>query len=269
MELKLEKVVSWFTVFTAWAYLLGWLKRYFYFQTFGIGLSSVNLSAQDYLFESWYPLESVFFFVLMLWIAVLVRRIWVRIVAAIFFVLPFLAHAAYIHYDWIIAYWFVHVNQSILKFTPFVVLLLIVVFDRQESSRLLTLSWPYDKLYFVVFVLAIFAWSVSAAKHFGGSDADSVLVCPGKYLSNVTIHVTSGAPDQLRNLELNHNLYMLYASHDSYFLLDGTNFPCVTDRRRLDLSQRNMKLYDVPRARVDWIDDSKKPNADPGALILY
>jgi hypothetical protein len=269
MEIKLEKVVSVLTVFAAWAYMLGYLKRYYYFQTFGIGLSSLHLSPQDYLFESWYPLENVFFFALLLWIAAVVRRFWVRIIAAMYFPLPYLGQWAYNHYDWRAAYALAHLSQSILKFTPFVVLLMVIVFHREESRRLLSLSWPYGKFYFVLFVVAVFAWSVSAAKHIGGADAAKLLVCPEDSLSRVKLHVSTTAPEQLKNLERNQNLYILYASQYRYFVLDGTDFPCVRDRREIDLSDNELKLYDIPRDRIDWIDDFKKPDTEPGALILY
>jgi hypothetical protein len=65
---KLEKAVGVVAVVAAIAYSLGWLKTFSYFETFGIGLPTLNMSIQDYLFESWFVLENVVFFVLFSWV---------------------------------------------------------------------------------------------------------------------------------------------------------------------------------------------------------
>src|ERR1700719_2170496 len=105
MQIKLGQIVSVLSVLTAWAYSLGWLKSWFYFDTFGIGLSSLKIAPQDYLFESWYVLENVIFFVVLLWTAAMIRRLWVRIVAALYFPLPWLVQAAFVHRSWPLANW--------------------------------------------------------------------------------------------------------------------------------------------------------------------
>jgi hypothetical protein len=54
LKLKLETVLASVGLLRALAYALGFLKSLYYFSTFGIGLRSLDLSPQDYLFESWF-----------------------------------------------------------------------------------------------------------------------------------------------------------------------------------------------------------------------
>jgi len=64
----------------------------------------------------------------------------------------------------------------------------------KKRDQFWQLAWPYTKLWAVVYVLVILAWSVSAAKHFGNYDAKRVLSDPAKYLSRVKLHYSSNAP---------------------------------------------------------------------------
>ncbi len=260
MELKLQKVVSVLTLLTAWAYSLGWLKMSFYFATFGVGLSSLKIPVQDYLFESWYVVENVFFFLLLLWIAAISRHWLVWLITAAYSFIPYLTQAAFLRHHWRIASWLTEHDHSILKFTPFVVLLLVMLIRKQEFQRLKNLSWPYTRSSFAVFVLVVFAWSISAAKHFGASDADRVLLSPPKYLSHVKLHVSSSAPE-LKPLESRPNLYMLYASPDDYFVWDTTDF-------LFGVPGRQVTLLGAPRDKIVSVDAWKEPEIKPGALIF-
>jgi len=59
MELKLTRILSLLTLVAAWAYSLGWVGSSYYYGTFGVGLESIELSVQDYLFASWYTVQNV------------------------------------------------------------------------------------------------------------------------------------------------------------------------------------------------------------------
>jgi hypothetical protein len=266
MRIKLTQVVSVLSVLTAWAYSLGWLKTYFYFDTFGISLSSLKIAPQDYLFESWYVLENVVFFVMLLWTAAMIRRLWVRVVAVLYLPLPWMVQTAFVHRNWPVANWLTGHDYMVYKYTPFVVLFLVILLYKQERLRLKELSWPYSRFYFVVFVIAIFAWSVSAAKHIGGADADRLLVCPAKYLADTKLHFAEKYPD-LKQLASKPGLYILRATPDRYFILDTEGRECDKPGAKVDLSTRMIKIYDVPQDKIDWIEDLKKPNPGPGALF--
>ena len=266
MRLKIEQVLSVLSVLAAWAYSLGWLKSFFYFDAFGIGLSSLKMAPQDYLFESWYVLENVFFFALLLWTAAMIRSWWVRVVAALYFPLPWMVHAAFVHRSWPLADWLANHDYMVYKYTPFLVLLFVIIVHKQERLRLKELAWPYSRFYFIVFVIAVFAWSVSAAKHMAGADADRLLLCPAKYLADTKLHVSEKAPD-LKGIASKPGLYILRATPDRYLILDTEGFACEEPGAKVDLSRRTIKLYEVPQDKIDWIQDLKKPNPGPGALI--
>jgi hypothetical protein len=144
--------------------------------------------------------------------------------------------------------------------------LLVILFYKQERLRLTDLSWPYSRFYFAVFVIAVFAWSVSAAKHIGSADADRVLLCPAKYLSDSKLHVSEKFPD-LKQLTSKPGLYILRATPDRYFILDTEGLGCEEPGTKVDLATKIIKIYDVPQDKIDWTEGLKKPDPGPGALI--
>src|SRR5262245_15266134 len=223
MQLRLEKILSALTLFTALAYSLGWIKTFYYFQTFGIGLSSLGFSPQDYLFESWFVLENIVFFMLLSWTIILSKRWWAYGVGTFYLALPYLSDLAFQHRDRTVATFLLEHRHSLLKFVPFLLLGILVVLEwknRREwkkRDQFWQLAWPYTKLWAVVYVLVILAWSVSAAKHFGSYDAKRVLSDPAKQLSRVKLHFSDNAhaPCVGNSPDL---LFMVYATRDSLFL---------------------------------------------------
>lgn len=89
MELKLGKIASVLTLIAAWAYSLGWIKTFYYYNTFGIGTESLDLTPQDYLFASWYTVETLVFFVLLLWVVAVSRRLWPWLFVLAYLPIPF------------------------------------------------------------------------------------------------------------------------------------------------------------------------------------
>jgi len=137
MQMRLEKILSALTLFTALAYSLGWIKTSYYFQTFGIGLSSLGFSPQDYLFESWFVLENLVFFLLLSWTVILSRRWWAYAVGVFYLVLPYLSDLAFQYWDRTLAKFLVEHRHSLLKFVPFLLLRsLLLCFGMEESSRM-------------------------------------------------------------------------------------------------------------------------------------
>jgi hypothetical protein len=265
MQLRLEKILSALTVFTALAYSLGWIKTLYYFQAFGIGLSSLQFTPQDYLFESWFVLENLVFFLLLSWTIILSKRWWAYGVGVLYLMLPYLSDLAFQHRDHVLAAFLVEHRHSLLKFVPFLLLGTLVVLEWKnrhawkKQDQFWQLAWPYTKLWAVVYVLVILAWSVSAAKHFGSYDAKRVLSDPGRHLSQVKLHFPdnsppaclAGSPDRL---------FMVYATRESLFLWDASGFV-------LGPGPQNARICEVPRAAVRWIEASKRIELDPGVLF--
>lgn len=260
MQLKLEKILSALTVIAAFAYSLGWLKTYSYFQTFGIGLGALDLSIEDYLFESWYVLENVLFFLLMGWLAVKSKRVWVYVLWALYLTVPLGTHAAYQYRSWFGADWLIGHQHTVLKFVPFVVLAILWLADRGAAKQMADMSWPHGRFAGVVFLLVTAAWAISAAKHFGGGDANQVLLDPATHLSRVRLHVAEDVPPVLA-AEPEATLYLLYASPNRYFVWDTSGFSFFQPPRRA-------RVLIVPRENVKWIETWKEVQVQPGSLLF-
>jgi hypothetical protein len=260
MEFKLEKIVSALALLTAWAYLIGWLKTYSYFQTFGIGLSSLDIAVQTYLFESWYVVENVFFFSLFLWIVVVAKRKWVWPIAALYMLIPYLGQWSYSHINWGVASWLIGHESTVLKFVPFALALVVIVIHPDARTRFRELSWPRTRLFSGLFAVVVFAWSVSAAKHLGASDGNSVLLDPPGHLSHVKLHISESAP-QLKSLETRQNLYMVYASPQRFFVWDVTGFEFGKPGQKIN-------ILDLPRGEVEWVEASKQVQTAPGSFLF-
>ena len=193
MELKLTKILSSLTLIAAWAYSLGWIKTSYYFRSFGIGLESVEYSIQDYLFASWYVLQNVMFFVLLLWIAAIAQRKWIYAVVILYLPLPYLTDLSYSHlnsptWGWLFAP-LAGIPHSILKFVPFLVLVVVIGINKEIRARFQESSWPHGNFALVVLSIVAIAWSISAAKHFGTSDANYILRNPAKTLLRAKLRI--------------------------------------------------------------------------------
>jgi len=198
MELNLTKILSSLTVLAAWAYSLGWIKSLYYFSTFGVGLESTELSVQDYLFASWYTVENVLFFILLLWVAVVAQRKWVYVVVLLYLPMPLLIDVSYSHLASPLLGgfpgWFVDRAHTVLKFVPFLVLLIVLVVHKDTHERFKDSSWAHGKFALAVLWLVVIAWSISAAKHFGTSEANRAMLAPDKYFLQITPPASANLP---------------------------------------------------------------------------
>jgi hypothetical protein len=259
MESKLSKILSSLTILAAWAYSLGWIKTLYYFRAFGIGLESVEYSVQDYLFASWYVVENILFFLLLLCLAAIVRRTWVYLIVLLYLPLPLLTEASYSHLNWAICRWFVDVPHSVLKFVPFVVLLLAIWIhpDARPWFRK-----PFERLKdfpLVLVLIVAVAWSISAAKHFGASEAKNVLRNPEGSLLRVKLDIAEAGPE-LKPLETRQSLYLLYLSPHRCILLDTAGFV-------FGQPGAHVSVLFVPPEKVELVDGLRKVQMNPGRLF--
>ncbi len=263
METKLTKILSLLTLVGAWAYSLGWIRTSYYFRSFGIGLESVEYSPQDYLFASWYTVENVMFFVLLWWVAAMARKKWVYVVAALYLPLPYLTDLSYSHLSsptWGWLFWlFVSIPHSILKFVPFLILGAVIMRNKEGYAIFKESSWPHGNFALVALSIAAIAWSISAAKHFGTSDANNILRDPAKTLLHVKLRVLDGAPN-LKPIETRQSIYLLYYSAHRCILLDTTGFT-------FGQSGAHFTILYVPPEKIEMIDGLKNADLDPGRLL--
>jgi hypothetical protein len=259
-RIKLEVILSTLTALAAVAYSLGWLKTLYYFQAFGIGLPSLQLSVQDYLFESWFVLENVFFFVLFSWCAVKTARWWVIAIALIYSFLPIAAHYAFLASGHAPAEFLIKYRHTILKFLPLAVLLVVWIFDRSSFQKLKDLSWPYGDAAFVLFVTVVLAWSVSTAKHFGSYDANSVQRSPDRYLPHAKVHFASNVSEKPLTAEAS-ELYVIYETPARYFLWNHTDF-------KFGESDTKLHLIVIEKERIEWVETWKSFQVQQASLFL-
>ncbi|MGC2465149.1 MAG: hypothetical protein WA517_08130 [Candidatus Acidiferrum sp.] len=283
----LEKAVAGISILAAIAYSLGWLKSLFYFETFGLGLPSLDLTVQYYLFESWFVIENLVFFVLLSWVLQACFRLelrnkvfrvlwWIALagLAYLYLMLPNYTDRAFsqvkdcaaLQVKWwpMSQAWLPSHYNSLLKFIPFVVygILAVVIalelrFRRNEHpsfgrlQRLEHLLSAQSGHHLVVYSVVVLAWSISLAKHVGVIDAKTRLVCPEQNLSSVAVHLAPNSPKILKdeNLEQNQNLYLLHESPNKYFIWDKTGFVFGNDQK--------IRILAVPRGNVEWISTSK------------
>src|SRR5215831_10500673 len=119
MQLKLDAVLSSLGVFTAIAYVLGWLQYFYYFDTFGIRIAAVELSVQDYLLNSWFVVENVLFFLILAWVVIKTPRWWSFVVGVAYFLIPIAAHYGFFYPGWWGADFLIEYRHTLLKFIPF------------------------------------------------------------------------------------------------------------------------------------------------------
>ncbi len=232
MELQFGKIASYLTLIAAWAYSLGWIKSLYYFSTFGVrNLESLEITPQDYLFASWYTLENVLFFVLLVWVAALSGRLWPWLFVALYLPIPFLTEWSYGHLKWHICRYLVENPHSILKFLPFIVLILVICVHRDTIARFRECSWTHGNFALALLSIVVLAWSISAAKHIGSSDAKRAL----RFREANLLHVNLRSPDkatELKWFESNPNLYLLYFSAHRCIVLDLTDYNMDSDQSR-------------------------------------
>ena len=273
VELKFGSIASSLTLIAAWAYSLGWIKTLYYFSTFGIGLESLELTPQDYLFASWYTVENLMFFLLLLWIVAVSGRLrpWWRLwpwsFVAVYLLVPFLTEWSYGHLHSGIFRYLVDNPHSILKFLPFIVLILVILIHRDTIPRLRESSWPHGNFAFALLLIVAVAWSISAAKHIGSSDAKRALRYPEANLLHVQVHFAETAME-LKPIESRQKLYMLYFSPHHCIVLDLADYDIEKDQGK-DESTSPIHVFDVPRENVRLVDGTRKIQMSAGELLSH
>ena len=271
MHPKLELVLSWVGLVTAVAYCLGWLKVFYYFDAFGIGLQGLELSPTDYLFESWFVLENVAFFILLAWLVIHSRHWAMWIVGVVYALVPILSHYAFLYPHNALAVFLISYRHTILKIVPFVVLIVLVIAEwavpaePERSGRGLVatsmrhLAWPYSHGALAVFVMVIAAWSISTAKHFGSYDANQAMLSPDEYLPRVTVELKPG--EASRTNLTGSELFLLFANQRQLFIWDRSGFS-------FSPGPSAVKILVVPRQDVRVLALTKPHYIQRGSLYL-
>ena len=267
MGLKFGKIASYVTVIAAWAYSLGWIKSLYYFATFGVGLESLELTPQDYLFASWYTVENVMFFVLLMWVAALSGRLWPWLFVAVYLPIPFLTEWSYGHLGWGICRYLTENPHSILKFLPFIVLVLMICIHRDTIRRFRECAWTHGNFAFALLLIITIAWSISAAKHIGSSDAKRALRDPEANLLLVNLRSTDTATE-LKWFESNPKLYMLYLSPHRCIVLDLADYDIWEDQGK-DKSVSYVRVIDIPRQNVRLVYGIRHIQMGAGELLWH
>jgi hypothetical protein len=263
MQLKLDTVLSSLGVFTAVAYVLGWLQYFYYFDTFGIRLAAVELTVQDYLLNSWFVIENVLFFLILAWLVIKTHRWWSYVIGVGYFLIPISAHYAFFVPGWWGADFLIEYRHTLLKFIPFGLLAAVLLRDWRRGSRppsvTLDLSWPYSRVMFVLFLIVVSAWSVSMAKHFGSFDANLELRYPERMLSKVRLHT---APDiELEEFAKSDALYLVHATPTQLFIWNAAGFVFGQHDQRV-------VIYVIKRDKVQWFETTKGLQIQRGNFIF-
>jgi hypothetical protein len=267
VELQFGKIASYLTLIAAWAYSLGWVKSLYYYATFGVGLESLELSPQDYLFASWYTLENVLFFVLLVFVAALSGRLWPWLFVALYLPIPFLTEWSYGHLDWGVCKYLTENPHSILKFLPFIVLILVICIHRDTVARFRECSWTHGNFALALLLIVVLAWSISAAKHIGSSDAKRALHNPEANLLLVNLYSLDSATE-LKWFESKPKLYMLYLSAHRCIVLDLSNYDMDRDQS-MDESLTYIRVIDIPRENVRLVYGIHHIQMSAGELLWH
>jgi len=264
MRLNLESLLSAVGVLTAVAYVLGWLQAFYYFDSFGIRLASVEMSPQDYLLNSWFVLENVVFFVILLWIIGKTPRWWSFMIGGVYSLIPIGAHYAFFFPDSRVANFLIEYRHTLLKFIPFAMLAAVTLFDWLRGTRALgaaiDLSWPHGKAMFVLFVIIVAAWSVSVAKHFGSFDANLELRYPDRMLARVQLRKAAEIVDS-QVVSPPPVLYLIHATPTQLFIWNSTGFT-------FGKPDQHVTMYVIARDEVKWFDTTKTFVVQRGSFVF-
>jgi hypothetical protein len=259
VRIKFETLISGITVLAGVAYSLGWLKTYYYFDAFGIALPALELSVQDYLFESWFVVENLLFFALLLWFVAIRVRWWTITLILAYGLIPIASHYSFLGQGSLLPSLLIDYRHALLKFIPFAVYG-IDWFLRRRSYSLASWSWPYTSGSLALFLLVTLAWGISTAKHFGSFDANRCQNAPDRFLPRAEVWledesdqgtVTSGA-------EL---MYLVYASPSHYFLWQHGDF-------EFGKQDAAIHILILPKSRVRKIETWKAFQIQPGSMFF-
>lgn len=264
MRLKLEPVLSALGLFTAVAYVLGWLQAFYYFDSFGIRLASVEMAPQDYLLNSWFVVENVLFFLILIWVILKTPRWWSYLIGVLYFMIPIAAHYAFFAPDRWGANFLIEYRHTLLKFIPFSLLGAVMLHDWLRGSRpfgnAIEVSWPHGNGLFVLLVIIVAAWSVSVAKHFGSFDANLELRYPSRMLAKVQLRA---APDVVGGaaFEQMSDLYLVHATPTQLFVWNSTGFTFAAPDQKVT-------IYVIARSKLEWFETSKSFLIQRGSFIF-
>jgi len=263
MSLKLEKVLSSLGVISAIAYVLGWLQAFYYFDTFGIRLASVGMTPQDYLLNSWFVIENVVFFLILVKVVITTRRWWLWVIGAGYFLIPIAAHYAFFVPDWSAARFLIEYRHTLLKFIPFALLFGVMLADRvsgsHPASRVLELPQAPGAGWIALLVIIVGAWSVSVAKHFGSFDANLELRHPDKMLATVRLHQAGAAVSEV--LTPVGTLYLVHATPTQLFIWDSGGFT-------FGQPDQKVTIHAIARDKIGWFETTKNMQIQRGSFIF-
>lgn len=228
------------------AYLLGWLKTLYYFNTLGVDAAWIEQTTGERFVESWFVLQNTLFFALIWWIAIK-SRWWPAVALAIVHALiPLASHYAFAFPQSGPAAFLIDYRHTVLKLLPFAALALLWWLRPHSREELKRAHWPHGLPAALLFALIVVSWSLSAAKHFGSYDANRALRWPERHLTAITIHGDEPVKDRL---------FLLHANRDSLVLWDRQ---ATTEPR----------IVVVPRSEIDWLESTKEFSVQPGAQFL-
>jgi hypothetical protein len=251
----------------AFAAVLGWLKSLYYYRAFGLGLGLLDLSFADHLLESWFVVQNLLFFVLMWWIVIRTRRLWVAIVAILHGVLPIASHYAFAFHDHPLGQALIHYRHTLLKLLPFGVLGIVWLAYPRFRQPLARLSWPYGGAALALFGIVIVSWGVSAAKHFGSYDANLALLSPSAQLARVEIRqrvrneTTDVSTDVTTDLPTDGRLlYLVHADRNRLIVWDPSGFEYGRTPE--------VRTIVVRSDGVEWLEVRAGFQIQPGRMFL-
>jgi hypothetical protein len=263
MRLKLETVLSTLGVLTAVAYVLGWLQAFYYFDTFGVRLAAVEMTPQDYLLNSWFVVENIVFFLILIWAILSVPRWWTVLLGVAYFFIPIGSHYAFFYPHVWGANFLIEYRHTLLKFIPFGLLLVVALLNGVGSLRRtsnMSLSGPQARLGFVLLVVVVGAWSISVAKHFGSYDANLELRYPDRMLSRIRLHLVIDA-SEAGELTQSEELYLVHATPGQLFVWDARGF------RYGGLNQK-VDVHVIARDKVQWFETLRRFQVQRGTFIF-
>jgi len=254
IALRACKFLAFVLLLAPFAYLLGRLKTFYYFHAFGVGLDLVQMSATDHAVESWFVLQNLLFFALMLWVAIRSRLAWVWCVALFHGLIPIAAHYAFVFEGRAPADWLIQYRHTLLKGIPFLVLLIVWWSYPRLRASLREIRWPYGLATGMLLGLVLTSWAISTAKHFGSFDAQMALRWPERHLTQVRIDAELGAPGS------DAELYLLHANPETLVIWDRTDY--------VDPATHDVRFLLVPRDGVTWIEGRRTFQVQPGSQFL-
>ena len=197
----LARVIVGLVLAVPYAALLGWLKTLYFLKPFGVSPALTLTGPGAALFESWYVVQNLVYFALIVWLVVQTRRFVLAIVAALYALVPLATHYAFLLYPNSVVRWCVDHQHAWLKLVPLVLLSAVVL--AAARGRRVDPRWRHGATGWVLFGIVVGSWGLSAAKHLGSYDAERVLHRPVELLPGVEL-AWKGTP---RNVEAGRLLF--------------------------------------------------------------